>query len=120
MIQVAALTGWDDTSISAASVLSSEESERFQACGYLVVYSPSHSQRAYRIWRCGRVILYQGATALAELHLEVDESVPPDNLPLIHKLWIEANEQQYLETVQHFPAKESRRGFSLAGCSSYS
>ena len=72
--------------------------------GYLMVMSPSVAGRTYRIPRAGgRPIMYEGVRPVAQLCIYPAEWLPQADVILLHLLMLQANEEQYLATANHFP-----------------
>jgi uncharacterized protein YjbI with pentapeptide repeats len=77
--------------------------EQLQRLGYLEVASPSHTGRVYRIPRFpGMVSVYEHGVAIERLCVQPTQALPDDDLVVMHKLLIEADEQRYLATANHF------------------
>ena len=84
-------------------VLSSDEYAQITLSGYLEIASPNEPNRTYRIPRGpGFVRLFEYGVAIADLCVQPIESLPPDDVVVMHKLMIEANEREYLATANRF------------------
>ncbi len=71
--------------------------------GYLEVISPSIENRVYRIPSAGGLVkVYERGCAVMELCLQPAEPLPDGDVVVMHKLMIEANEQEYLQKANHF------------------
>lgn len=80
--------------------LPAEQYETLQQRGYLEVPSPSHPGRVYRIpYGAGRVAVYDNERFAMSLCVQPTTWLPNGDLVLMHKLHIEANEEQYLQTA---------------------
>lgn len=84
-------------------VLSSDENHELEQRGYLEVRSPSREGRVYRVPRGrGMVSVYEGGRAVMSLCVQPVEWIPGADVVLMHKLMIEANEDDYLKTANQF------------------
>lgn len=71
--------------------------------GYLEVLSPTIVNRVYRIPGSGGLVkVYERGAAVMELCLQPAEPLPDGDVVVMHKLMIEANEQEYLQKANHF------------------
>src|SRR2546423_11768590 len=71
--------------------------------GYLEVLSPTIDNRVYRIPGAGGLVkVYERGCAVMELCLQPAEPLPDGDVVIMHKLMIEANEQEYLQKANHF------------------
>jgi hypothetical protein len=71
--------------------------------GYLEVSSPSIEYRVYRIPGSGGLVkVFERGSAVMELCLQPAEPLPDGDVVVMHKLMIEANEQEYLQKANHF------------------
>ncbi len=71
--------------------------------GYLEVPSPSIEYRVYRIPQAGGLVkVFERGSAVMELCLQPAEPLPDGDVVVMHKLMIEANEQEYLQKANHF------------------
>ena len=71
--------------------------------GYLEVPSPSIEYRVYRIPGSGGLVkVFERGSAVMELCLQPAEPLPDGDVVVMHKLMIEANEQEYLQKANHF------------------
>ena len=86
------------------SVLSEKEYTFLRQRGYLDIASPNYPQRIYRIPSGpGTVAVLEAGECIARLCLYSTEPIPEREAVVIHKLMIEANEQDYLRTANHLP-----------------
>ncbi|MGI8912525.1 MAG: hypothetical protein ACR2JY_01845 [Chloroflexota bacterium] len=84
-------------------VLSAGQFHQLRRRGYLDVPSPSRPNRTYRIPRSrDQVRVYEDGRLLERLCVQAVEPVPTGDVVLIHKLMIEANEDEYLRLANHF------------------
>lgn len=87
-------------------VLSLDENHELEQRGYLEVPSPSREGRVYRVPRGrGMVSVYEGGRAVMSLCVQPVEWIPGADVVLMHKLMIEANEDEYLRVANHFPPR---------------
>ncbi len=71
--------------------------------GYLEVASPNFDSRIYRIPGSGGLVkVFERGNAIMELCLQPAEPLPDGDVVVMHKLMIEANEQEYLQKANHF------------------
>lgn len=71
--------------------------------GYLEVPSPTIDYRVYRIPGSGGLVkVFERGSAVMELCLQPAEPLPDGDVVVMHKLMIEANEQEYLQKANHF------------------
>jgi hypothetical protein len=78
--------------------------EQLLRAGYLEITSPSRLGRVYRIpQRPGLVQVYEHGVAVERLCIQPTHPLPDDDIVVMHKLLIEADEQGYLATANHFP-----------------
>jgi len=71
--------------------------------GYLEVPSPTIECRVYRIPGSGGLVkVFERGSAVMELCLQPAEPLPDGDVVVMHKLMIEANEQEYLQKANHF------------------
>ncbi|HEX9015195.1 MAG TPA: hypothetical protein VF960_04235, partial [Chloroflexota bacterium] len=83
--------------------LSPDENRELENRGYLEVRSPSRDGRVYRVPRGrGMVSVYEGGRAVMSLCVQPVEWIPGADVVLMHKLMIEANEEDYLKTANQF------------------
>ena len=86
-----------------AEMLSDEEYTQLSRRGYLEVRRPSIPERVYQIPKYrGRIHVYEGKKAVMSLCVQPVDLVPDADVVLIHKLMIEANEQEYLRIANRF------------------
>lgn len=73
--------------------------------GYLEIPSPTKLMRVYRIPRGpGQVLVVEGNRVIERLCVQPAASgLPEADVVLMHKLLIEADEETYLKTANHFP-----------------
>jgi hypothetical protein len=84
-------------------MLSEGQYQQLIKFGYLEVSSPSFEQRIYRIPGSGGLVkVYEKGCAVMELCLQPAEPLPDGDVVVMHKLMIEANEQEYLQKANHF------------------
>ncbi len=80
-----------------SELLSEDERQQMARFGYLPVPSPSTANRVYRIpARTGWVEVYEGDGLAMKLCALPSEGLPSGDVVLMHKLMIEADEQEYL------------------------
>jgi len=85
------------------SQLSPEEYHQLVTQGYLRVQSPSTPHRTYLIPRYrGLVRVYEQGRSVMRLCVGPVEPVPDADVVLMHKLMIEGNEREYLESANVF------------------
>jgi len=84
-------------------LLSEQHYLQLRRLGYLDVMSPSIAQRLYRIPASGGLVkVYERGRLVMELCLQPAEPLPEGDVVLMHKLMIEANEQEYLQKANSF------------------
>jgi hypothetical protein len=84
-------------------MLSEGQYQQLIKFGYLEVFSPSIEHRIYRIPGSGGLVkVYERGCAVMELCLQPAEPLPDGDVVVMHKLMIEANEQEYLQKANHF------------------
>jgi hypothetical protein len=89
-----------------ADVLAPAELQELQRQGFLRVRSPQWQNRVYYIPRHqGMVAVYQDGALLERLCVSSATYVPEGDLVVLHKLMIEANEDEYLRVANHFPPR---------------
>jgi len=86
-------------------MLSQEEYRRLLTTGFLEIPSPTRPDRVYRIPRGpGQVLVEEHGRVLERLCLQPEVAgLPEADVVLMHKLLIEADEDRYLATANHFP-----------------
>ena len=96
-------------------MLSETQYQQLIKFGYLEVISPSVHNRICRIPGAGGLVkVYERGSAIMELCLQPAEPLPDGDVIVMHKLMIEANEQEYLQKANHFaPGIISLRGQHL-------
>ena len=87
------------------SSLPTDTYRRLCQTAYLDVPSPSRPQRTYRIPRGAmqQVLVVESGRTIERLCLQPVEALPEADVILLHKLLIEADEDTYLATANHFP-----------------
>lgn len=86
------------------SLLSPDEYEQLRRSGYLDVPSPGYPGRVYRVPSGqGMVAVMESGRCIERLCAQATTPIPDREIVLIHKLMIEGNEQEYLQTANHFP-----------------
>jgi len=84
-------------------MLSENQYQQLIKYGYLEVMSPTIDHRVYRIPGAGGLVkVYERGCAIMELCLQPAEPLPDGDVVVMHKLMIEANEQEYLKQANHF------------------
>lgn len=93
-------------------MLTDSQYQQLVKFGYLEVPSPTIDNRVYRIPGAGGLVkVYERGCAVMELCLQPAEPLPDGDVVVMHKLMIEANEQEYLQKANHFaPGIISLRG----------
>jgi hypothetical protein len=90
------------------SVLNSEQYDQLTRNGYLDIPSPRDPECIYRMPRTkGLVRVIEQGRHQANLCLQPLEAVPDDDIVVIHKLMIEADEETYLQTANTFAPMNS-------------
>ncbi len=84
-------------------ILRPEEYRQLKRKGYLDVTSPTRPTRIYRVPRSrDQVRVYEGGRLIERLCVQSIEPVPYADVVVMHKLMIEANEEEYLRLANHF------------------
>lgn len=84
-------------------VLSVGQYQQLTRHGYIEVTSPHIPQRTYRIPGAGGLVrVYEQGHAIMDLCLQPVDPLPDGDVVVMHKLMIEANEQEYLAKANHF------------------
>ncbi len=84
-------------------MLSPAEYQQLSRCGYLEVKSAAYEHRVYRIPGAGGLVkVFDRGCAVMELCLQPAEPLPDGDVIVLHKLMIEANEQEYLQRANRF------------------
>ncbi|MFL5654429.1 MAG: hypothetical protein ACJ8CB_09650 [Ktedonobacteraceae bacterium] len=84
-------------------MLSENQYQQLIKSGYLEVVSPNYDNRIYRIPGSGGLVkVFERGNAIMELCLQPAEPLPDGDVVVMHKLMIEANEQEYLQKANHF------------------
>ena len=90
------------------SVLNSEQYDQLKRKGYLDIKSPRDPGCIYRVpRRQGQVKVIEQGRHKANLCLQPREAVPDDDIVVIHKLMLEADEETYLQTANTFTPMSS-------------
>ncbi len=86
-------------------MLSQEEYHHLLTTGFLAIPSPTRPDRVYRIPRGpGQVLVEERGRVMERLCLQPEiAGLPEADVVLMHKLLIEADEDRYLATANHFP-----------------
>lgn len=85
-------------------LLSDAEYEAIVRHGYLDTPSPRNAGVIYRIPRGpGFVRVFYRGRAIADLCVQPAEPLPDDDVVVMHKLLIQANEDDYLAVANRFP-----------------
>ena len=84
-------------------LLSPGQYHQLRRRGYLDIASPSRTNRIYRIPRSrDQVRVYEDGRLIERLCVQSIEPVPSGDVVVMHKLMIEANEDEYLRIANHF------------------
>lgn len=84
-------------------MLTPDQFQQLTRHGYVEVMSPSIAYRTYRIPGAGGLVrVYEQGQAIMDLCLQPVDALPDGDVVLMHKLMIEANEQEYLAKANHF------------------
>lgn len=84
-------------------ILSETQYQQLVKCGYLEVTSPTIDERVYRIPGSGGLVkVFERGCPVMELCLQPAEPLPDGDVIVMHKLMIEANEEEYLSKANHF------------------
>ena len=84
-------------------ILSETQYQQLVKCGYLEVISPTIDERVYRIPGSGGLVkVFERGCPVMELCLQPAEPLPDGDVIVMHKLMIEANEEEYLSKANHF------------------
>jgi CheY-like chemotaxis protein len=114
--------GWESAEGAARellrALLTDEEYRQLTTCGYMEVRSQSRAERTYRIPAAGGMVrMLEGGKEVLHLCLQPTTMLPRGDVVLLHKLLLEADEEKYLRTANHFtPAggrARRRRGTAL-------
>lgn len=91
-------------SVLLKQLLTAEEYFQLTQCGYLEVKSPSSPDLVYRIPRrsSGVVKLYDRGKIKMFLCVQPVSFLPTDDVVLMHKLLIEAEEERYLKIANYW------------------
>jgi len=86
-----------------SEILRPEEYRQLKRKGYLDIPSPSRPHRTYRVPRSrDQVRVYEEGRLIERLCIQSIEPVPYADVVVMHKLMIEANEDEYLRVANHF------------------
>jgi hypothetical protein len=89
-------------------LLDRSEQAQLSRRGYLEVASRTHQGRFYRIPACGGYVhVYEHGEVVSQLCVGPVTALPSADVILVHKLMIEADEETYLATANHFPVSRS-------------
>lgn len=99
--------GWSRAERRAADllrdILTPEQLRQLIWRGYLEIPSPSAPQRVYRVPRTkGYVQVFENGRATMRLCLQPVECLPDADVVILHKLMIEANEENYLQKANKY------------------
>ena len=84
-------------------VLTAEQCRQLIWRGYLEIPSPSTAQRVYRVPRTrGYVQVLEHGRAVMRLCVQPVECLPDADVVVLHKLMIEANEENYLSKANKY------------------
>ena len=90
------------------SMLNSEQYDQLTRKGYLDIKSPRYPECMYRVpRRQGLVKVIEQGSHKANLCLQPLEAVPDDDIVVMHKLMIEADEETYLQTANTFTSRRN-------------
>jgi CheY-like chemotaxis protein len=91
------------------ALLTGEEYQQLTTQGYVEVRSRSRAERTYRI-PCtgGQVRVLEGGQEVLRLCLQPTTMLPRGDVVLTHKLLLEADEEHYLRTANHFTPDGTR------------
>ena len=100
-------TDWRDAQERAGQllrdVLSEDDYRQLNRRGYLEVTSRTRPRRVYRIPRHqGQVKVYEGGVPIMALCVQPVDPLPDGDVVMMHKLMIEANEEEYLRIANRF------------------
>ena len=85
-------------------LLSETQYHQVHTSGYLEVPSPSLEGRVYRIPSMGGLVsVYEHGSVIMGLCLQPTQPLPKEDVVLMHKLLIEASEQEYLQKANRLP-----------------
>ena len=84
-------------------VLTPEQCHQLAWRGYLEVKSPNEPERVYRVPRTrGYIQVLEHGRAVMRLCVQPVESLPDADIVVLHKLMIEANEENYLQKANKY------------------
>jgi hypothetical protein len=88
-------------------MLTVEQCHQLSWRGYVEIPSPSTAQRVYRVPRSrGYVQVIENGQAVMRLCLQPVEYLPDADVVVLHKLMIEANEEDYLQKANKYLCSE--------------
>jgi len=101
------LKSWSRAERRAADLLrdmlTPEQCRQLVWRGYLEIPSPTEPQRVYRVPRTkGYVQVIENGRAVMRLCVQPVEGLPDADLVVLHKLMIEANEENYLQKANKY------------------
>ncbi|MDQ6662465.1 MAG: hypothetical protein M3Z24_16060 [Chloroflexota bacterium] len=105
------LKGWSRAERRAADllrdILTPEQIHQLVWRGYLEVPSPTEPQRIYRVPKGrGYVQVIENGRAVMRLCVQPVECLPDADIVVLHKLMIEANEENYLQKANKYVSIE--------------
>ncbi|WIG61037.1 MAG: hypothetical protein OJF49_003785 [Ktedonobacterales bacterium] len=78
---------------------------------YLDIVSPSNPRRVYRVYaQPDKVSVIEDGVEIERLCVQAAETLPDDDVIVMHKVLILGDEQWYLETAQHSPPRSALFG----------
>jgi hypothetical protein len=84
-------------------MLTPNEYQQLTKFGYLEIASPGAPERVYRIPGAGGLVkVFDRGNAVMELCLQPVDPLPDGDVVVMHKLMIQANEQEYLQRANRF------------------
>ena len=84
-------------------MLTTSEYHQILKYGYLDIFSPTELSRIYRVpFHGGLVKVFDSGRPIMELCVQSIEQIPHADVVLMHKLMIEACEDEYLRIAKHF------------------
>ena len=99
--------GWSRAERRAADLLrdalTPEQFRQLVGRGYLEIPSPTEPQRGYRVPRTrGYIQVIENGRAVMRLCVQPVECLPDADVVVLHKLMIEANEENYLQKANKY------------------
>jgi len=86
------------------ALLSKTQYCQVHTAGYLEVPSPTLEGRVYRIPSMGGLVsVYEHGSVIMGLCLQPTQPLPKEDVVIMHKLLIEASEQEYLQKAHRLP-----------------